>query len=54
MRDRKNKIIALSEEKYIDSILSKYNMQDSKKGFTPCRYRINLSQYQCPKTIEEK
>ena len=29
IRDRKNKIIALSQENYIDSILSKYNMQDS-------------------------
>ena len=31
IRDRKNKIIALSQKNYIDSILSKYNMQDSKK-----------------------
>ena len=31
IRDRKNKIIALSQENYIDSILSKYNIQDSKK-----------------------
>ena len=29
IRDKKNKIIALSEENYIDRILSKYNMQDS-------------------------
>ena len=29
--DRKNKIIAFSQENYIDSILSKYNMQDFKK-----------------------
>ena len=29
-------------------------MQDSKKGFTPLRYRINLSQNQCPMTTEEK
>ena len=43
IRDRKNKIIALSQENYIDSILSKYNMQDSKKEFTPFRYGINLS-----------
>ena len=43
IRGRKNKI-ALSQENYIDSILSKYNMQDSKKGFTPFRYGINLSQ----------
>ena len=32
IRDRKNKIIALSQENYINSILTKYNMQDSKKG----------------------
>ena len=31
IRDRNNKIIAFSQENYIDSILSKYNMQDSKK-----------------------
>ena len=43
IRDRKNKIIALSQENYIDNILSKYNMQDSKKGFTPFRYGISLS-----------
>ena len=43
IRDRKNKIIALSQENYIDRILSKYNIQDSKKGFTPFRYGINLS-----------
>ena len=29
-------------------------MKDSKKGFTYFRYRINLSQEQCPKTNEEK
>ena len=29
-------------------------MQDSKKGFTPFRYGINLSQDQFHKTIEEK
>ena len=31
IQDIKNKIITLSQENYIDSILSKYNMQDSKK-----------------------
>ena len=29
-------------------------MQDSKKGFTPFRYGINLSQDQCPMIAEEK
>ena len=54
IRDRKNKIIALSHENYIDSVLSKYNMQDSKKGFIPFRYGINLSQDQCPMITKEK
>ena len=31
IQDKKNKIIALSQENCTDSILSKYNMQDSKK-----------------------
>ena len=53
-RDRNNKIIALSQENYIDSILSKHNMQDSKKGFTPFMYGVNLSQDQCSMTTEEK
>ena len=38
IRDRKNKIITLSQENCIYGILSKYNMQDSKKGFTHFRY----------------
>ena len=54
IRDKKNKIIALSQENYIDRILSKYNMQDSKKEFTPFRYGINLSQDQCLITAKEK
>ena len=29
-------------------------MQDSKKGFTPFRYGIILSQDQCPISVEEK
>ena len=31
IRDRKNKIISLSQENYIYIILSMYDMQDSKK-----------------------
>ena len=54
IRDRRKTIITLSQENYIDIILFKYNLQDSRKGFTPFRYRINLSQDQCPMTTEEK
>ena len=38
---------------YIDKILEKYCMQDSKKGQQPMRHRIALSKEMSPKTSEE-
>ena len=34
-RDRSKKLIGLSQDTYIDKILNRFNMQDSKKGFLP-------------------
>jgi len=53
-RDRQNKILSLSQAAYIDKILARFSMQDSKKGFLPFRYGVKLSKDQCPKTPEEK
>ena len=44
----------LSQAIYIDKLLVKYVMQDSKKGLLPFRHEILLSRDQCPKTPEEK
>ena len=44
----------LSQATYIDKLLVKYVMQDSKKGLLPFRHEIPLSQDQCPKTLKEK
>ena len=44
----------ISQATYIDKLLVKYVMQDSKKGLLPFRHGILLSQDQCPKTPEEK
>ena len=52
-RDRKNKMLALSQASYIDKILEKYDMQDSKKGDQPMRHGIALSKEMSPKTSEE-
>ncbi|KAG6421634.1 hypothetical protein SASPL_118191 [Salvia splendens] len=44
------------EESYIDTIVKRFSMQDSKKGFLPFSHGITLSQDMCPKTpieIEE-
>ncbi|WRX12109.1 Integrase [Theobroma cacao] len=53
IRDRKNKQIALSQASYIDKILAKFAMLDSKKGFMPSRHGIKLSKEMSPKTPEE-
>ncbi|KAM7464831.1 hypothetical protein LguiB_012393 [Lonicera macranthoides] len=53
MRDRKNRMLGLSQATYIDTILSRFSMQDSKKGFLPFRHGITLSKDQCPKTPDE-
>jgi hypothetical protein len=36
-RDKSNMLIGLSQDTYIDKILNRFNMQDSKKGFLQCR-----------------
>ena len=53
-RDRKNRMIGLSQVAYIDKVLARFAMQNSKKGITPFRYGVHISKDQCPKTTEEK
>ena len=53
VRNRKNKTLAMSQASYIDKMLSRYKMQNSKKGLLPYRYGIHLSKEQCPKTPQE-
>lgn len=53
LRDRKKKILGLSQSLYIDTILSRFSMHDSKKGFLPFRHGISLSKDQSLKTDEE-
>ncbi|KAL6312302.1 hypothetical protein AAG906_014654 [Vitis piasezkii] len=43
MRNRKKRMIGLSQALYIDTILNRFNMQGSKKGFLPFRHGIVLS-----------
>ena len=54
IRDRKNKLLALSQESDIDKVLARFSMQDSKKGLLPTRHGIILSKEQCPKTPQEE
>ena len=54
IRNRKNKLLALSQASYIDKILVKFNMENSKRGSLPFRHGIHLSKEQSPKTPEQK
>ncbi|KAA0053385.1 putative gag-pol polyprotein [Cucumis melo var. makuwa] len=53
IRDRKNKMLALSQATYIDKMLVRYSMQNSKKDLLPFRHGVHLSKEQCPKTPQE-
>ena len=54
IRDRKNRLLALSQASYIDKVLAQFSMQNSKKGQLPTRHGIILSKEQCPTTPKEK
>ena len=54
IRDRKNKLLALSQASYFDKMLIKFAMQNSKKGNLPSRHGVTLSKEQCPKTPQEE
>ncbi|KAL4032580.1 hypothetical protein IC575_005659 [Cucumis melo] len=51
--DRKNKTLALSQTLYIDKMVVKYSMQNSKRSLLPFRHGVTLSKEQCPKTPQE-
>ena len=53
-RDRKNKMLGLSQAGYIDKVLEQFSMQNSKKGLLPFRHGVPLSDDQRPKTQEEE
>ena len=52
LRDRKNKVLALSQALYIDKILARFSMENSKKGTLPFRHGVHLSKEQSPNTLE--
>uniref|UniRef100_A0A3Q7IHX3 Reverse transcriptase Ty1/copia-type domain-containing protein n=1 Tax=Solanum lycopersicum TaxID=4081 RepID=A0A3Q7IHX3_SOLLC len=49
LHDRKKRMLGLSQALYIDTILTRFSMHDSKKDFLPLRHGISLSKDQCPK-----
>ena len=54
IRDRISRLLALSQASYIDKVLARFWMQNSKKGQLPTRHGIVLSKEQCPTTPQEE
>ncbi|KAJ9536555.1 hypothetical protein OSB04_un000254 [Centaurea solstitialis] len=53
-RNRSRRLIGLSQSTYIDKILKRFRMDESKKGFTPMQHGIVLSKAQCPESSQDK
>ena len=53
-RDRSKRLIGLSQSTYIDKVLHKFSMKNSKKGFLPMSHGISLNNTQCPMTQDER
>jgi hypothetical protein len=53
-RDRSKRLIGLSQDMYIDKVLKRFNMEQSKKGFLPMSHGMRFSQRQCPSTADER
>ncbi|XP_013632758.1 PREDICTED: uncharacterized protein LOC106338284 [Brassica oleracea var. oleracea] len=54
IRDRGEKLIHLSQEKYIEKVLKRFHMNKSKVLSTPLAPHLRLSIQQSPKTYAEK
>src|SRR3954470_15379930 len=53
-RDRSRSLIGISQSTYLDKILKKFKMDESKKGFLPLLQGTTLSKTQSPSTAEER
>jgi hypothetical protein len=53
-QDRRNRMIRLSQAAYIDKVLARFNMLDSKKGLLPFRHGVPLTKERCPKTPQKE
>ncbi|KAJ9536811.1 hypothetical protein OSB04_un000035 [Centaurea solstitialis] len=53
-RNRSRRLIGLTQSTYIDKILKKLRMDESKKGFIPMQHGIVLSKTQCPVSNQDR
>ena len=52
-RDRSTRLFGLSQSTYIDKMLKRFSMDQSKRGYVLMSSGISLSKCMCPKTQDE-
>ena len=53
-RDRSKRLKGLTQITYLDKVLKRFKMEDSKKGTLPAAVGKSLSKIQCPQTPDEQ
>ena len=53
-RDRSKRLIGLGQSTYIDKVLNRFSMKNSKRGFLLMSHGISLNKTQCPMTQDER
>ncbi|CAA0829982.1 Unknown protein, partial [Striga hermonthica] len=53
-RDRFIRMIGLSQSMYINKVLKRFSMEESKRGYIPMSHGVSLSKMMSPKTPEER
>ena len=52
-RDRSRRLIGLTQDTYLEKVLKRFNMENSKKGSLPMVHGKPLSKMHCPQTDAE-
>ena len=53
-RDRSIRFLGLSQSTYIDKMLKRFSMEQSKREYIPMTHGVTLSKSMCPKTRDER
>ena len=53
-RDRTRRLLGLSQSTYMDKMLKRFSMEQSKRGYIPMVSGITLSKSLCPQTQDER
>ncbi|KAL0394763.1 UNVERIFIED_CONTAM: Retrovirus-related Pol polyprotein from transposon RE2 [Sesamum latifolium] len=52
-QDRSKRMLGMTQTSYVEKVLKRFKMENSKRGFLPVRHGVKLSKKQSPKTDEE-